>query len=54
MLFLKLFYFLTTGDSHGTLHLALGLVAMYSPDASILVARKFSYSSFRVCVSDIS
>ena len=34
--------------SHGTLHLALGLVGMHSVAASIWVLTKFSYSSLEV------
>ena len=41
-------------DSQGTLHLALGLVRMYSVVASINVVAKFSYSSIEVCLSDVS
>ena len=41
-------YFQTTCDSHGILHLSLGLVG------SIWAVTKSSYSSFGVCLSDIS
>ena len=46
--------FLTAIDSHGTLHLAFGLVGMHSIVVSTLVVRKVLYSSFRICISDIS
>ena len=36
------FFFLTTCDSHGTLHLALGLVGMHS-SAFMWAMRKFSF-----------
>ena len=50
------FLFLTTSDSQVTRHLALGLVDQHfaAADASIWGWVKFSYLSFRVCVSDIS
>ena len=43
-------------DSHGTQHLALSLVGMYSAAAaaSMPTMTKFSYSSFSVCLSNIS
>ena len=45
---------LTAIDSHGTLHLALGLVDTHSGTASIMAVTKFSYLSFGVCISDVS
>ena len=42
-------FFRATRDSHGTLHLALGLAGMHSAVASMWVLTKFSYSSFGVC-----
>ena len=47
-------FFLTTCDSHETLHLALGLVDMPSVVVSMWAMTKFSYSSFRVCLSDVA
>ena len=41
-------------DSHGTLYLALSFVGMHSAAASIWKVAKYSYSSFRVCLSDVS
>ena len=41
-------FFLTTADSHGILHSAVGLVGMHSRAVTT-----FSYLSIRVCVSDI-
>ena len=46
------YFFLTTSDSHGTLHLALVLVGMHPVTASIRAVSKFSYSSFGVRLSD--
>ena len=40
--------------SQGSLHLALDLIGMHSAAASIWVVTKFSYSSFGVCLSDVS
>ena len=45
-------FFLTTSNSHGTLHLAFSLVSMPSADASIWAMTKFSFSSFGVCILD--
>ena len=45
---------LTAIDSHRTLHVTFGLVVIYSAVASIWVVRKFSYSSFGLCFSDVS
>ena len=47
-------FFLTANVSHGTLGLALCLIGMNSAAASKWALTKFSYSSFRVGVSDIS
>ena len=44
----------TTSDSHGTLHLPLGLFGMHSAAASMWAVVKFSFLSFGVYVSDIS
>ena len=45
---------LTTDDSHGTLHSARGLISMHFAAASMREMMEFSYSSFSVCVPDIS
>ena len=45
---------LTAIDSHGTLFLALGLVGKHSAAVPIWVVTKFSYSSFKGCLSDVS
>ena len=50
-IFMSSRFFQTTSDSHGTLHLALGLVGMHSAAAFMWTV---TYFSFRVCVSDIS
>ena len=47
-------FFLTTGDSHGTAHLALSFVDMYSAAVSMWIVTKSLYLSFEVYVSDIS
>ena len=47
-------FFLIAINSHGNLHLALGLVCIFSAPPSIWVVTKFSYSSFGVCHSDVS
>ena len=44
-------FFLTANVSHGTQGLALCLLGMHSAAASKWALRKFSYLSFRVCVS---
>ena len=45
---------LTTIDSKGTLHMALGLVNMHLATTSIWAVTKFSYSSFKISLSDVS
>ena len=40
-------FFLTAIDSHGTLHLAQGLVGMHSAATSTWVVTKLSYLSFK-------
>ena len=53
--FKKLSRFLqATNDSHGTLHLPLSLVGMYSAVACIWAVTNFSHSSFKVCLSYVS
>ena len=47
-------FFITFNVSYGTLDLALCLVGMHSAAASKWALRKFSYSSFGVCVSVFS
>ena len=47
-------FFLTTYVSHRTLGLALCLVGMHSAAASKWALMEFSYSSFRLYISDIS
>ena len=49
-----LVFFLTSSNFHGTLHLALVLVDMYSATAFIWVLTKFLHLSFRICISDFS
>ena len=44
-------FFLTTSDSHGTLHLALHLFGMHSTVDSVWTLMKFSYLSFKICLS---
>ena len=44
----------TANVSHGVLGLALCLVGIHSPAASMWALMKFSYSSFGVCVYDFS
>ena len=44
----------TSSESHGTLHLTLCLVGMHSAAASMWAVTKFTYSSFGVCLSNIS
>ena len=52
--FYIILFFLTATDFNGTLHLALGLVGMHSTAASLWAVTKFSYSSYGVCLSDMS
>ena len=52
--FMSACFVLTSNVSHGTLGLAFWLVGMHSAAASRWALMKFSYSSFRVCVSDFS
>ena len=47
-------FFLTANVSHRTICLALCLVIIHHTTSSVLALMKFSYSSFRVTVSDIS
>ena len=46
-------FFLTTSDCHGILYLTLGLVGKHSAAASMWAVTKFSYPSFKVCLSNI-
>ena len=41
-------------DSHENIRLALGLIDTHSAAVSMRVVTKFSYSSFEVCISDVS
>ena len=52
VIFTSACFFLTSNVSHGTLGLALCLVGMHSAAASKWALTKFSYSSFKVGVSD--
>ena len=54
LFFLVMSFFLATSDSHGTLYLTFGYIGMHSAAASMWALTKISYSSFEVCVSDIS
>ena len=54
MLFLLFYFSITAVDSHGTLHLAFGLIGMHSTAACIWVVTMFLYSSFEVCLSDVT
>ena len=48
------YFFLIANVFHGTLRLVLCLVGIHSTAASKRALMKFSYSSFRVCVSVFS
>ena len=52
--FMVSYFPLTAIDSYRTLHLALGLVDMYSVAASIWAVIKCSNMSFGVCLLDVS
>ena len=52
--FMLSYFFLTAINSHKTLHLALGLFHMHFAAGSMWAVKKFSYTSFRPCLSDIS
>ena len=54
MVFTSASSLLTANVSHGILGLALCLVGIHSAAVYLLALTKFSYSSFRVCFSDIS
>ena len=47
-------FFLTSSNTDGMLQSALGFVSMHSAASSMCAVTKFSYPSFRVCVSHIS
>ena len=52
-IFMLSHFFLTSSNSHGTLHLVFVLVDMHSAASSMWEVTKFSYSSFGVPFSDI-
>ena len=52
--FMSSHFSLTVIDSHGTLHLAVGLLGMHSAVASMWTVTKLSYLLFGLCLSDVS
>ena len=52
--FLWSFFSLDATASSGNLYLAFSLIGMHSANVSLGAVTKYSYSSFGVCVSDVS
>ena len=52
--FFILIFLLFTIDSQESRHVAFGLLGMYPVDTSVWVVTNFSWSSFGVCLSDVS